>query len=345
MMKKLTQNETFKRLTNRKILLGSLMILFAAIFIGITSFIPFIITKEKLGTAKFWTDELIIVAITILAMVSAMFVGQASNAQDARSEIAKAKVAFKGSVEGIKITPFCQWVKKVLQPNDIQAIKERELRKIGIDDYTVLKLEDSQIIELSNNAQKYGDRYYSKISKEQAEAILDLKDGVKKIHLVEPDYYLTVSSIESDKTTSEKSGREQFVKTMKLVFSISSKIILALVPAIIFAALARDLSQKNVDTAEAWATFFARMFALVSSSFFGYIVGCQMNDIDADYINLKVNTHKKFKEDTNFVPMSQQEVAKQEFVERVKKENEEYSKSIGFGETKAENAVIIRKEE
>lgn len=343
---KLTSNETFKKLTNRKIMLGVLMIIFAGVFIGITSFIPFVITREKLASEKFWTDELLIIAITILAMVSAVFVGQASNAQDPRSQIAKAKVDFVNSVVTVKVNAFCQWVKRVLQPNDIQSIKERELRKIGIDDYSILKLEDKQIIELGKNAQKYNDRYYSQISEKQVEAILNLKDGVKKIHLVEPDYYLTVSSIESDKTTSEKSGREQFIKTMKLLLSIISKIILALIPAIIFAALARDLSEgAGDDKAAAWATFISRMFALISSAFMGYIVGCQMNDIDADYINLKVGTHKKFKEDMDFVPLSQQELAKKEFAERVKKENEDYSKSLGFGETKTENPVIIRNEQ
>ena len=344
MKSKLTQTELFKKFSNRKIILGILMIVFAGVFIGITSFIPFIITKEKLASAKFWTDELIIIAVTILSMVSAMFVGQASNAQDARSEIARAKVAFMSSVTTVTINAFCQWVKKVLQPNDIQAVKERELRKIGVDDYTILKLQDNEIRALAENAQKYGDRYYSQLSLKQVEAILILKDGVKRIHLVEPEYYLTVSSIESDKTTSEKSGREQFVKTVRLTFSIASKIVLALIPAVIFAALARDLSQDAVDKAEAWATFIARMFALISSAFFGYIIGCQMNDIDADYINLKVSTHKKFKEDTDFHPLSQQELAKKEFVERVKRENQEYSKSLGFEEPKMENAVIIKEE-
>ena len=340
-MSKLTQSEIFKKLSNRKIVLGVLMIIFAGIFIGITSFIPFVITKEKLASEKFWTDELIIVAVTILAMVSAMFVGQASNAQNPKSQIAQAKVDFVGSVKKVKINPFRQWVKKVLQPNDIQSIKERELRKVGIDDYTILKLEDAQIKALAKDAQKYNDRYYSRLTEKQVETILALKDGVKRIHLVEPEYYLTVSSIESDKTISEKSGREQFVKTVRLLFSISSKIILALIPAVIFAALARDLSEDAVDKAAAWATFIARMFALVSSAFFGYIIGCQMNDIDADYIILKVNTHTSFLEDTGFKPLSQQELAKQEFVERVKKENQEYSKSLGFGETQATNSVVV----
>lgn len=342
---KLTEHESFKKIFNKKIILGLLAILFASVFIVITSFVPFVITKEKLTSEKFWTDELIIVAITIFSMMAAMFVGQASNAQDPRSLIARAKVEFVNSFALIvNMNAFCQWIKKVLQPQDIQSIKERELRKIGIDDYSVLQLEDAEIEELSKNAQKYNGRYYSRITPKQAEKVLKLKDGVKRIHLVEPGYYLTVSSIETDKTDSEKSGREQFVKTIKLVFSVISKIMLTLIPAVIFAALARDLSEgAGADKAEAWATFISRMFALVSSAFMGFIVGCQMNDIDADYINLKTRIHKRYIQDKDFVPISQQEEAKQEYIKRVKKENEEYSKTLGFNENvKAENALVLK---
>jgi hypothetical protein len=332
---KITQNETFKRVFNKKIILGVLTILMAAVFIGITSFVPFLIKPENIGTAEFWTNELIIVAITILALFSALFVGQASNAQNPQSQLARAKVRFVASRDNISNrNAFCQWIKKVLQPRDIQAIKERELRILGIDDYTILKLEDGQIKSLAENPQKFNDRYYSQLDKRVVEAVLALKEGVKRIKLVEPGYYLTVSSIDSDKTISEKSGREQKVKTIKLIVSVLSKIILTLIPAMIMAMFVKEVVEGAADgqAAEAAAKFTSRMFALVSSAFYGYFVGCQTNDIDADYINLKSDVHKDFEEDKDFVAVDQQELAKQEFIERVKKENQEYSKSLGFNE-------------
>lgn len=322
-------NEKFKKLMNKKIILGVLAIIVAMVFIGITSFIPFIITKDKLQTEEFWTDEIIIIAITIFAMVATMFVGQASNAQNDKSELAKAKVSFKESIVAItNYNFFFQWVKKILQPRDIQYVKERELRKIGIDDYSILQLEDEQIKKLAVGAQKFGDKYYSQITQKQVDIILDLKDGVKRMHLVEPGYYLTISSIDSDKTISEKSGREQFKKTLKLLVSITSKIVLALIPTLIFAALARDLTEgAGGDKAEAWARFLSRLFALVSSAFIGYIVGCQMNDIDADYINLKIIVHNQYIQDTEFTPLSEQELAKEQYYKRLgKKPPEEEAK-------------------
>lgn len=332
---KLTQNETFKKFTNRKIVLGVLTILVAAIFIGITSFVPFIIKPENIGTSRFWTDEGIIIAITILSMFSAMFVGQASNAQNPQSEIARSKVKFIESKKNISNrNAFRQWVKKVLQPRDIQFIKERELRKIGIDDYTILKLEDGQIKSLADNPQKFNGRYYSQLDKKRAAAVLSIKNIAKHIDLVEPEYYLTVSSIDSERTVSEKSGREHKVKTIKMMVSVVGKIILTLVPAMIMAMFVKEVVEGAEDgqVAEAAARFTSRMIALISSAFYGYFIGCQTNDIDADYINLKSEIHQDFLEDKDFKPLDQQEEAKQEFIERVKKENKEYSKSLGFNE-------------
>ena len=326
---KLSRDERLKRFGNRKIILGSLAILFAMVFIGVTSFVPFIITKEKLGSEKFWTDELIIIAITIFSMISAMFIGQASNAQNPESKIARSKVGFVASVSKIINTnAFCQWVKKVLQPNDMQAIKERELRKCGIDDYTILKLTDSEIKQLENAPQKYNGRYYSQLNKSQVEAIFSLRNSVKEIKMVEPEYYLTVSSIDINRTDSEKSGRENLIKSIKLIFSIVSKIMFVLIPALIFGALARDLTQGDVDQAEAWAAFIVRMFNMITSAFMGYIVGCQMNDIDADFIELRIRVHNKYLQDTAFVAKNQQELARDEFIERVNKENKKYTESL-----------------
>ena len=329
MKNKFTQNESLRRLANKKVILGVSAILVSIVFIAITSFIPFIISGEKLGSEKFWTDELIIIAITILGLVAMVFVGQASNAQDPKSKIAKAKVNFQDSISKISNSNhFSQWVKKVLQPKDIQSAKEREMRKIGIDDYTVLNLTDFEIENLAKSAQKYNGRYYSKLDEKKVEKLLELKDGIKHVRLVEPEYYLTVSSIEIDKTDSEKSGRESRKKNAKLLFSVASKILITLIPSMIFAALVRDVTGGDVSTPEAWATFCLRMVNMLTSVFFGYIVGCQMNDIDADYIELRCRVHSKFLQDSEFKPLSQQELAKKEYIEEVKRQNEEYAKSL-----------------
>ena len=51
-------------------------------------------------------------------------------------------------------------------------------------------------------------------------------------------------------------------------------------------------------------------WALVSSSFMGYIVGCQINDIDAEYIEMRIVVQNMFLQDKEFKPIDSQEEAK-----------------------------------
>ena len=45
-----------------------------------------------------------------------------------------------------------------------------------------------------------------------------------------------------------------------------------------------------------------------------------LNDIDAEYIEMRTQVHTRYMQDSGFKPLSQQEEAKKEFVERVEKE-------------------------
>ena len=288
--------------------------------IAICSFVPFIIDPRRWQTKEFLTDELIITAIVIFSMVAAMFIGQAGNAQSEQSKIAKSRVAFLNTVVKIvDLNAFNQWVKKVLQPRDIRTMKERRLRAINVEDFTVLDLENSQIKALIETPQKYGDRFYKGLTKQQVKEILDIKNGKLNISLVEPAYYLSAKSLIDTRTISERSGKEGIVKGLYLARSIISKVALGIITAMIFASLMRDLTATR-DVAVALQKFLSRIWAMVSSVFMGYIVGCQINDIDAEYIDMRVAVQNMYLQDTEFTPVAQQEEAKQEFIERVKSE-------------------------
>lgn len=317
--------------SNRKILLGLFTFVCAIGIIAMCSFFPFIVDPTRWQTEEFLSDELIIVAIVIFSIVCMMSISQASNAMNPMSKLAKARVKFlgttangvhvEGSVERItkhdKISAFSQWVKKVLQPRDIQSAKERILIKAGIDDFTVLKLSEAELKALMSKPQKYGDRFYDIITKKQ---YLDIKKAKNlKFTLVDPTYYLVCSSISSDKTITEKSGKESIKKGTLLTWSIASKSILTVIIAMIFASLVYDTTKGDLG-ATAWMDFASRMFSMATSSFMGYMVGCQMNDIDADFIDTKCLAHDEFFEDKTFKPLSQQELAKEAFANRVKEE-------------------------
>ena len=315
-----TESEKMKIGLNKKVFLGFLAFLFAVAFVCISSFFPFIIDPTRWQTKEFLSDELIIIAITIFGMVSFIFISQAQNAQDSRSELAKAKVAFTASVKEIKDrVAFKQWVRKVLQVNDKHEIKIRELEKIGIDDVSVLDLEIAQIKALTE-PQRYNGRWYKSLSEEQIKFVLKVRQSNPLPNPVDPSYYLVAQSVGENRTISEQSGNEGKKKTTLLSWSIMSKIIATLLVAIVLGSLVRDLASEQ-DNATAWMKFAQRMFSLSTSAFMGYLVGCQMNDIDAYYINLRVEVHQEYLSDKTFKPTSQQEEARQQFIERVKTEN------------------------
>ena len=299
----------------------------------VCSFVPFIIDPSRWQTNEFLTDELIICAIVIMSMVSLMFIAQAGNAQNEQSRIAKARVSFFASLKTVidrNVNAFRQWIRKILQPEDIQIIKERRLRALGIDDFYILELDDVQLLELTQKAQRYPieraeseidrkGRYFKKITPEQYKGILYIKKGESKIKFVEPEYYLSVKNLTDARTVSERAANESLKKRFVLSSSIISKLVMTVVSAMIFASLVRDLNQ-TVDQAAAWAKFISRVWAMISSSFMGYIIGVQMNDIDAEYIEMRIQVHTRYLQDTEFKPLSQQEEAKQEFIARVKEE-------------------------
>ena len=311
-----------KPLKNRKIMLGLGALVCLIGIIALCSFFPFIIDPTRWQTEEFLSDELIIVAIVIFATICLMMIAQASNAMNPDSKLAKARVRFYASVEkiigGKKINAFGQWVRKVLQPNDIRSAREREIIRAGLDDVTILDLEDEEIRGLVGKPQKYGERFYKGISKEQCERAIKAKR--MRFSLVDPSYYLTCEKHASDRTITEQSAQETKKKGTLLTWSIVSKIALTVIFAMIFTSLVYD-ETTSVDSAKSWMKFMTRMTAMASSAFMGYVIGCQMNDIDASYIELKVSAHDKYFEDESFKPKDQQEEAKEAFAQRVKEES------------------------
>lgn len=327
------------RTINKKSLLGGAVLLAIVFIIAISSFFPFIIDPTRWQNVDFLTKEIIIIVITIASIVTSMFIGQSQNADNPRSELAKARVKFAESVEKIKDrSAFKQWVRAVLEPNDKEIKLKRLMAKHGIEQKEVFDLDRSEVRSLIETPQKIGDKFYKSLSKEQAEFVLEYKEGKYAIDYVDPEYYLTVSKINNNKTISEKAGKETKTKTMLLTTQMISKIVRGLIIAMVFASLVYDTQQAaeaagigmdpeaaalaaKAARVAAWMTFGSRIGALVTSTFSGYILGSKENDIEADYINMRCAVQSEYLADKTFVAKTEQELAKEEFIERVKQEN------------------------
>ena len=305
-----------KIIENKKLSLGILTMFVVLAIVVVSSFFPFILDFSRIGTMEFITDQMIIMAITITAMISMMFVAQVSNASNKDSEICKAKVSFMQSMAKItNHTIFYQWVKRVLQVNDKKDIAEKEMLKLGIP-YNVYELDTSEIKAL-DKPQKYGEVFYKALTKTQIQEVLRLKKYIANITFVSPNYYTSFKSLMIDKNLSEIASGENKKKIWTVAFQLTLKIVLSFIGAAILGSLVRDLAQEGGATAQAWMRFLSRMFAYVTSSFLGYTLGCKINDLDAFYILKRVEAHTLFLEDKDF---KYEDEAKLEFMERVRKE-------------------------
>lgn len=315
---------------NKKALLGAGVLLCIAAIIGVQSFLNFIIDPSQWGTKQFWTKEVMAVVITIAGVVTSMFIGQAKNDDDERSEIAKARVRFAATIKQTKEkgkSAFCQWVKDVQQPNDTNEKLERLMAKHGITQKEVFSLEIPEIRALLDTPQKYGETFYHALTKRQIEFVLEYKEGRYAIDFVTPEYYLTYSSINNDKTISEKAGKETKTKTILLSVNLISKIVRGLLFAMILASLAYDATTgggeggEAAQRANAWMTFVSRMATLMTAIVSGYALGSKENDVEADYINMRCEVQESFLADKTYRAKTESELAKQEYIERVRSEN------------------------
>ena len=305
-----------KIVENKKIILGVLTMIVILAIVVVSSFFPFILDPSRIGTNEFITDQMIIMAITITATISMMFIAQSSNANNEKSELCKAKVQFMASMKLItNHTWFYQWVKKVLQVNDRKDIAEKEMAKLGVS-FEVYKLSDNEIRSLEK-PQKIENTFYKALTKKQIKRVISLKKRVASIKFVSPNYYTSFKSLMIDKNLSEIASGENKKKIATVVFQLTIKILMSFIFASILASLVRDLTQEGGFTAQAVMRFLSRIFAYITSSFLGYLLGCKLNDLDAFYILKRVEAHTLYIEDKSFEYVDE---GKLEYIERVRKE-------------------------
>ena len=299
MAKQLISSEKLNLLRNRKIILGVTALVILIVVIFLFSFVPYTISSERLTEPSFLTDLLMLCVITIFAMIGTMFVGQASNAQNPASKIAKATVAFlQSKIEVLKQgqLKFKQWIVNVLQVKDKNTIIERTLNEWGIDDHSVLDLSISEIKSLAQ-PQKYNDVFYDELTKKQIKSLIGLKENGIKIKFVAPEYYLSVQGIKDKRTVSERSQEEGIRKGKSVFASVASKLLITIAFSVILALFIKDVSSGEYTPTEIATKLFSRLFSFFTSVFMGYLVGCQINDIDAEYIEMRTGVHTDFLED------------------------------------------------
>lgn len=304
-----------ERILNKKILLGAFAMLSLVAIVFVTSFAPFILDPAKIGTAEFWTDEIILVVIAIFSVICVMFMGQTDNAGNPKSQIAKQTSLFLGIRDKVVSSEFTQWVHQVLEPNDQKEVYARVLNEINIKQPEIVSLTRKDIKSLINMPQRIDGKWFDEITEKQYKAIIDIKNGKYNIKFVNPDYYLTDNHVGTKYTRSERAESEDNKRIGYVGLSLATKIIMVIVIGCVFGMYTRDVL-ANQDMSASLAKLFSRLFNVLSSSFVGYFVGCQDNDLVAGYVEMKVNTISDMLADKQkgFKAKSVEELAREKFI-------------------------------
>lgn len=173
-----------------------------------------------------------------------------------------------------------------------------------------------------------GKTYFNQINKEQHDTILKIKNGKNAIPFINPTEYLVLSKGSRVVSDSRKLSQQAKKETMTMVVDVGSRMVSVLMFGMIMGAFVVESLSEDADITRNLMNLFTRLSTALTSAFMGYMSGCKLNDITAEYINIKIAVHLQYLDDREFKPLSEQEIAKRNFAEFVKKENENEIKKI-----------------
>lgn len=328
-----------------------LLIVVASIVFSIPSIV---IDPSQVFTMKFLTKQLVTISIGTTAMVCWIFIGKQNNGLQPLSKLYKARDKFKVTKDKIVnddylFGGFEQWVKQSFHPEQQEEKNKSYLKNVGINNFKYLDLDFNTLKELTEHSMKIEGCYYKQLSKEQYKALLNVLKGKTEIKFLKWSDYL------SERIQTSQLGLAEFLslesKTLRNIMlkEVASKIIFGLLIGAIFISVVVDQTQpidvsgltpeeiEAINVARAWETWMnliSRLFNAIWSAFMGYLVGIKINDEMSLYLEDKNAVHKKFLNDRNFKIKSEQELAREEWINEQKEINKqanlEYAKQIGL---------------
>lgn len=334
-----TKGNTIEKAKNiarsKKLVLGVLSFLLVLAVIVVSAFSELTMNPSNWKSSAFISKELIQVAIAVMSMVCFINIGKSGNDLDSRSNIARARKEFMESIDKIKskgVNGFLQWVKHTKQKIDQQDENESLLHSVGITNLAYLDLSYNELETLLSQPYSKelpsGKTYFNQINKEQHDTILKIKNGKNAIPFINPTEYLVLSKGSRVVSDSRKLSQQAKKETMTMVVDVGSRMVSVLMFGMIMGAFVVESLSEDADITRNLMNLFTRLSTALTSAFMGYMSGCKLNDITAEYINIKIAVHLQYLDDREFKPLSEQEIAKRNFAEFVKKENENEIKKI-----------------
>jgi hypothetical protein len=331
-----------KKYSDKKTVLAFLSFIIVLAITILSSIPEFVIKPEQILTTKFLTKLLMTLIIGVTALVCFILIGGTSNGMNPVSEIYKAREAFRTSAKDIidhYYSAFKQWIERVRRPAKQIEVNKRVLRHIGITNLNYLDLDECDLRDLVKAPNKeLGDKYgVRQITEDQFKVIMAIKEGKTSLKFLNVDDYLLEKTIGVD-LTDEELLVNQF-KKRNWIFSekVGSRILILVVVAVTFGCIGWSTIQTiGEDTSVAQRTFtiiwdiLTKLATAISSAFIGFIDGGKFNDFDASYLQIKSNIHVQFREDKEFKPLTEQELAKEEYIQYHQKQEQDERKRLGL---------------
>ena len=287
---------------------------------------------EKIDKGRLITNTIMNAIITISAMVAFVPVGVSNTKQRTNKDGSNGRYLqdfYDYNEIRTKIEPrrlvFNQW-------HQLQYVKETHQKKVTylldlgiLQAEAILKLDRQQIVELEK-PQCYvidGEKvFFKSLTPLQVKACLRAIDGKINVHKLS-DYYFLYPDGKGSKSFYDQAYYESKRERNAMVGKIIYHVALGFLTTCVFTGLDanwKDLAEDPNAAYNAFITMISRVFNAVSSSFWGTMIGQEHVYMLCYYLTGRTQFLQAFDADKDFVPVSIEEEAKQEYIERVKDE-------------------------
>jgi len=331
-----------KQYSDKKTVLAFLSFILVLAITILSSIPEFVINPSQVLTTKFVTKLIMTLVIGVTSLVCFILIGGTSNSLNQVSEIYKARDSFRTSAKDIidnHYAAFKQWVERVRRPAKQKEVNQRVLRHIGITNMMYLDLDESTLRDLVKAPNKeLGEKYgVRQITQEQFDVIMAIKTGKTAMKFLSVDDYVLEKTMGIEQTDEEVLVNQFKKRNWMFGERVGSRVLIIVVVAVTLGCIGwSTLDSMAEDMTVAQRTFtiiwdvLTKLATAISSAFIGFIDGGKFNDFDASYLQVKVNVHSQFKADKDFKPLSEQELAKEEFIKYHQEQEAEERKRLGL---------------
>lgn len=314
-----------RKYTDKKTVLAFLSFLLVLAVTILSSIPEFAIKPDQITTTKFITKLIMTIIIGVTSLVCFTLIGGTSNSLNQASEIYVARDEFKRSAKDIyenHYSAFKQWIERVRRPAKQLEVNKRILRHAGITNMAYLDLDETDLRKLIDapNPELAKSLGVRRITKEQFDAIMFIKSGKSSMKFLGVNDYLIEKTMGVDQT-DEETLTNQF-KKRNLMFGekVGAKILIIVVIAVTLGCIGwqtlETIGDEEISEAERTFTIvwdiLCKLATAITSAFAGFNDGGKFNSYDASYLRIKMGVHTQFKEDKEFKPLTEKELALEE---------------------------------